>query len=508
VADTEEHHMRPLAGRARTVLANIGQDRRLKRNPTTLGPRGVAVNRRAAGPRRLVRDALRRAPEDRWSAVFGRIAGYSFAVAVVTGVLLLPFFRPSMATVVYHGSYRLLNGVMMSQAYRSVLATSFDVRGGLLIRQVHHWSADMFVAAVCLRLARVFFRGRFSGRAVWGWLIWVGLLPVGMVAAYTGTILPDDGLSGGSLSVITGVLLAVPVIGTHLVFAVFGGAPPGQQIIGRDYWVHILVLPALAGALLLAGFRPSLRWPRRIRPDPLLLFTGAVLVLLGTVAQIDPVWLIGPWQPGGISAGAVPDWYMGFLDGALRIMPAWQVWIGGHPLDLGVLVPALLVPGAFFTVLAAYPLLDRRLTGSQALHHVLDRPHDAATRTGLGAAGITFYGLLWAAAANDQIAYHLHLDLYAVTWFFRIAVVAGPPLAYTLTQRICLGLTLRERDEAEHGRPTGRIVMTPAGGFTEITEPPRPARQVGPGSNLPAIATEGRQPPNAERGADRASANA
>jgi len=442
----------------------------------------------AAGARRLVRDALRRDPEDRWAAVFGRIAGYSFAVAVVTGVLLLPFFRPSMASLAYHGSYGLLDGVPMSQAYRSVLATSFDVRGGLLIRQVHHWSALVFVAAVCLRLARVFFRGRFSGRAVWGWLIWVGLLPVGMLAAYTGTILPDDGLSGGSLSVITGVLLSVPVIGTHLVFAIFGGAPPGHQIIGRDYWVHILVLPALTGALLLASFRPRPRWPRRVRPDPLLLFTGAVLILLGTLAQINPVWLIGPYQPGSISAGAVPDWYMGFLDGALRIMPAWQVWIAGHPLDLGVLVPALLVPGAFFTLLAAYPLVDRRLTGGQALHHVGDRPRDTATRTGLGAAGITFYGLLWAAAANDQIAYHLHLDLFAVTWFFRIAVLAGPPLAYTLTQRICLGLTRRERDEAEHGRPTGRIVMTPAGGFSEITEPPRPARKQGPGSNLPIAA--------------------
>ena len=443
------------------------------------------VMKRSAAGTRLVRDALRRDPEDRWAAVFGRIAGYSFAVAVVTGVLLLPFFRPSMADLVYHGSYRLLDGVTISQVYQSVLATSFNVRGGLLIRQVHHWSADVFVAAICLRLLRVFFRGRFCGRALPAWLIWVALLPLGMLAAYTGTILPDDMLSGGSLSVLTGVLLSVPVIGTHLVFAIFGGAPPGQQIIGRDYWVHILVLPALAGALLLAGFRPPLRWPRRVRPDPLLLFTCGVLVLLGTLAQINPVWLIGPYQPGSISAGAVPDWYMGFLDGALRLMPAWQLSIAGHPLVLAVLVPALLLPGAFFTLLAAYPLLERRLTGGQALHHVLDRPRDAATRTGLGAAGITFYGVLWAAAANDQIAYHLNLDLYAVTWFFRIAVLAGPPLAYIITQRICLGLTARERAEAEHGRPTGRIVMSPDGGFTAITEPVRPAREEGPGPNLP-----------------------
>src|SRR6266702_1927493 len=444
-----------------------------------------AAKRLAARTRRLVPDALQRDPQDRWAAAFGRIAGYSFAVAAVTGILLLPFFRPSMATLVYHGSYSKLDGAPVSQAYRSVLAISFDVRGGLLIRQVHHWSADLFAAAILLRLLRVFFRGRFSGRALPGWLIWVALLPLGMLAAYTGTILPDDGLSGGSLSVITGVLLSVPVIGTHLVFWIFGGAPPGHQIIGRDYWVHILVLPALTGALLLASFRPSLRWPRRVRPDPLLLFTCAMLVLLGTLAQINPVWLIGPYQPGSISAGAVLDWYMGFLDGALRLMPAWQLSIAGHPLALDVLVPGLLVPGAFFTLLAAYPLLDRRLTGDRRMHHVLDRPRDAATRTAVGAAGITFYGVLWAAAANDQIAYHLQLDLYAVTWFFRIAVFAGPPLAYTLTQRICLGLTRQERDEAEHGHPTGRIVMSPDGGFSEITEPVRPVREEGPGSNLP-----------------------
>ena len=252
----------------------------------------------------------------------------------------------------------------------------------------------------------------------------MALLPLGMLAAYTGTILPGDALSGGSLAVITGVLLSVPVTGTHLVFWIFGGAPPGHQITGRLYWVHILVLPALAGELLLLGLRPPLRWPRRVRPDPLLLFTCAVLVLLGAAAQINPVWLYGPYQPGSITARAVPDWYMGFLDGALRIMPAWQAGVAGHPLALGVLIPGLAVPALFFTLLAAYPLLERRLTGGQDLHHALDRPRGAATRTAAGAAGIAFYGLLWAAAANDQIAYHLHLNLYTVTWFFRIAVLA------------------------------------------------------------------------------------
>ena len=434
------------------------------------------MKRLAAGARRLVRDALRRDPGDRWAAVFGRIAVYSFIVALISGVLLLPFFRPSMATVVYHGSYRLLDGATMSQAYQSVLAISFDVRGGLLIRQVHHWSADLFVAAICLRLLRVFFRGRFSRRALPDWLIWVALLPLGMLAAYTGTILPDDGLSGGSLGVITGVLLSVPVIGTHLVFWIFGAAPPGHQIIGRDYWVHILVFPVLVGALLLASFRPSLRWPRRVRPGPLLLFTCAALVLLGTIAQINPVWLVGPYQPGSISAGSVPDWYMAFLDGGLRIMPAWELTVAGHPLALGVLIPGLVVPALFFTALALYPLADRRIAGGRPPRGLLPpTPADLANRTAVGVAGLTFYGLLWAAAANDQIAYHLHLDLYMVTWIFRVLVLAGPALAFGLTRVICHALASRRRDEERHGRETGRIVMNPHGGYDEIREPAHPA---------------------------------
>jgi ubiquinol-cytochrome c reductase cytochrome b subunit len=432
----------------------------------------AAVRRPAAGARRLVPAALRRDPQDRWAAVFGRIAGYSFAVAVVTGIPLLPLFRPSMAALVYHGSYRLLDGVTMSRAYQSVLAISFDVRGGLLIRQVHHWSANLFVAAVILRLLRTFFRGRFSGRALPDWLIWVTLLPLGMLAAYTGTILPDDGLSGGSLGVITGVLQSVPVIGTHLVFWIFGGAPPGHQIIGRDYWVHILVLPAMAGTLLLLSFRPRLRWPRRVRLDPLLLFTCATLVLLSTAAQINPVWLVGPYQPGSISSGAVPDWYMGFLDGALRVMPAWEVSVAGHPLALGVLIAGLVVPAVFFTCLYLYPLADRWIAGGRPPRGLLPpKPADLANRTAAGVAGLTFYLLLLAAAANDQIAYHLHLDLYAVTWTFRVLVLTGPPLAFLLTRVFCHARADQRRDEELHGRETGRIVQDPQGGYSEIREP-------------------------------------
>ena len=417
-----------------------------------------------------MRRAVRADPDDRWAAVFGRIAVYSFLVALVSGILLLPFFRPSMTPVVYHGSYRELDGLTMSRAYQSTLNISFDVRAGLLIRQVHHWSADLFVAAVCLRLVRVFFRGRFR-RA--HWLIWVGLLLAGMLAGLSGAILPDDMLSGGSLSVLTGVTLSVPVVGTHLVTLIFGGSFPGHMIIPRAYWLHIVVLPVLLGGLLLLSYRSGRTRAVRVwRIDPLLPFTGAALAALGAAAQINPVWLYGPYQPGSISAGSVPDWYMGFLDGALRIMPAWELSFGGHPLALDVLIPAVIVPGLFFTVVAAYPLLDGWIVGRRPPRGLLPpRPGDPANRYGFGAAGITLYGLLWAAAANDEIAYHLQVSLYTVTWVFRVLVLTGPVLAFALTRMICHVAEARRRDEARNGVETGRIVMTPEGGFTEIREP-------------------------------------
>ena len=403
------------------------------------------MKRLAAGTRRLVPVALRRDPQDRWAAAFGRIAGYSFAVAVVTGIPLLPFFRPSVAALVYHGSYRLLDGATMSRAYRSILAISFDVRGGLLIRQVHHWSADLFVAAIILRLLRVFFRGRFSGRARPDWLIWVTLLPLGMLAAYTGTILPDDGLSGGSLAVITGVLQSVPVIGTHLVFWIFGGAPPGHQIIGRDYWVHILVLRGLAGALLLVSFRPRLRWPRlrglrRVRLDPLLLFTCATLVLLGTVAQINPVWLIGPSQPGSISSGAVPDWYMGFLDGRLRIIPAWELTVarasaGPRRADPGrdPAQPVLHRPGSLpgrgpaprGRAAAARAVAAQAIRPGEPHRGRPGRPHVLRPVVGRGRTSRSPTTCTWTSTG--------HLDIPG-------AVQAGPALAFGLTRVFCHAL--------------------------------------------------------------------
>jgi ubiquinol-cytochrome c reductase cytochrome b subunit len=412
---------------------------------------------------RTISELKRRGQADLWARLFGEMAAYSFVIITVTGVYLLFFFKPSMTQVTYHGEYRLLDGTRMSRAYQSVLQISFDERAGLLIRQLHAWAALLFVAAVCLVLLRLFFTGSFARRLYANWAVWVTLLVLGIVAGLSGSLLPDDTMSGGSLGVLEGVTLSIPLIGTRLAGLIFGSDYPGHDVVVHAYWVHVAVVPAAMLALFALRRRVSRdrELPMRQVSVPLFFFTGAVLAALAASAQINPIWLYGPYQPGSISAGAVPGWYLGFLDGALRIMPGWEISLGGHPLTLAILIPALIVPGVFFTVLGVYPLIEPRLLGSTG---------NQAIRAGTGAAGITFYGLLWAAAANDEIAYHLSVSLYMVTWIFRIAVLAGPPLAFELTRRLCLGLGLRHKDEAEHGIETGRIVMTPEGGFTEIRE--------------------------------------
>jgi ubiquinol-cytochrome c reductase cytochrome b subunit len=279
-------------------------------------------------------------------------------------------------------------------------------------------------------------------------------------------------MSGGSLSVLAGVVLSVPVVGTRVAALIFGGSIPGHVVIARDYWLHVAAAPAVLAALLLLSYRGSRpRAPSVRRLDPLLPFTGAALVVLGAAAQINPVWLFGPYQPDSIGAGSAPDWYMGFLDGALRIMPGWEVSLGGHVLALGVLIPAVVVPGLLFTLIAAYPLLDGWVAGGRPLPRLLPpRPADPANRAGAGVAAITLYGLMWAAAANDEIAYHLQIPLYTVTWLFRVLALAGPVLAFALTRAIWHAAQARREQEAEHGIETGRILMTADGGFTEVRE--------------------------------------
>ncbi|MBN6057327.1 cytochrome b N-terminal domain-containing protein, partial [Nonomuraea sp. RK-328] len=440
-----------------------------------------------------------------WSFMFAEIAVWSFAVLAVTGAVLMVFYDPGMSQVTYDGSYGPLRGLFVSRAFDSTMHLSLEVRGGLLIRQVHHWAALVFVAAVVLQLLRMFLTGAFRRPRTGQWLIWVTLLALGMAAGETGNALPDDMLSGGSLWLMMSVVQSIPVVGSWALSLMFGSGFPGDRVIPVMYGGHLLI-PVVMAALLIARellmrrhghsrFVASLPARRSARPT-MALATIGMLVILGFGFQIAPIWLYGPARPTQISAGSVPDWYMGFLDGALRIMPAWELTLGDHTLSLAVLVPTLVVPGVFFTALAAYPTAERFLvarrgrrdalgrpktTGRMAretpARDVLDRPRETPVKTAIAVAGITFYGLLWAAAANDQIAHQFHMTVDAVTIFFRYAVVIGPVIAFVITRWICLALQQTDQEVAEHGVETGIITRSPDGGFHETLVPAQQERR-------------------------------
>ncbi|MBO2455036.1 ubiquinol-cytochrome c reductase cytochrome b subunit [Actinomadura barringtoniae] len=441
----------------------------------------------------FARRAMRKAFPDHWSFMLGEIALYSFVVLLASGVFLTFFFKPSMGEVVYNGSYAPLRGTQMSEAYSSTLRISLDVRGGLLMRQVHHWAAIIFVAAIMAHLLRVFFTGAFRKPRELNWLLGFTLFTLALVNGFTGYSLPDDLLSGTGLRLIFGAIEAIPVVGTYLSFFVLGGEFPGTEMIPRFYILHVLLVPGLMLALVPVhaiilpwvqkhtDFRRGRSTQKAVEGKPFypvfmaktaafFLFTTAVTVLMATFVQVNPIWLYGAYSPTAISAGSQPDWYLAFGDGGLRLMPGWDLNVAGHTLALGILVP-LLVITVFFTGIALYPFLEARFTRDRSIHHILDRPRDAAVRTGIGVAAIVFYGVLWAAAGNDVIAHTFHLSLFATTWFFRAALVIGPVIGFTVAHRVCLGLQRRDMLILKHGIETGIIIQEPSGRFIERHRP-------------------------------------
>ncbi|MBX6385510.1 MAG: ubiquinol-cytochrome c reductase cytochrome b subunit [Microbispora sp.] len=437
---------------------------------------------------------LRKIFPDHWSFLLGEIALYSFIILLLTGTFLTFWFKPSMGEVTYTGNYAPLYGVKMSEAYASALHISFDVRGGLLIRQIHHWAALLFVAGMMVHMLRVFFTGAYRKPRELNWIIGILLLTLALLEGLTGYSLPDDLLSGAGLRITEGVILSVPIVGTYIAFFLFGGEYPGHDVISRFYTIHILLIPGILLALISAHM--ILMWVQKhtqmpgkdrteknvvgapfypafmIKAGSFFLFTFGVIALLGTFAQINPIWLFGPYTPADISAGSQPDFYMGFLEGALRVMPAWEINFLGHTVALSVLIPALVPLGIIMTGLALYPFLEQWITGDRREHHIADRPRNNPHRTSIGIAGITFYGVLWLLGANDEISANFHISLYTTTWFGRIAVFVGPAIAYWVTYRICIGLQRKDAEVLAHGVESGVIKRLPNGQYIEVHVPP------------------------------------
>jgi ubiquinol-cytochrome c reductase cytochrome b subunit len=434
---------------------------------------------------------------DHWSFLLGEIALYSFVVLLLTGTFLAFFFDPSMQDTQYMGSYIPLQHIDMSAAYASTLNISFDVRGGLIMRQMHHWSALLFMAAIVVHMLRVFFTGAFRKPRELNWIIGVTLFWLGFVEGFAGYSLPDDALSGTGLRIASAIMLSIPVVGTWVTTSLFGGEFPGDVILGRLYIVHVLLIPALLVVLISAHMallvkQKHTQWPGpgrtnanvvgirmfpafSVKAGGFFMVVFSMIALLGGLFQINPIWLFGPYRAAVVSAASQPDWYVMFLDGSSRLMPPWEFrgsFFGYSHYNVPPLFwPTVVLPGILTMLPMLYPFLEARVLKDRQAHHLLQRPRDVPTRTGLGAMAVAFYLVLLLSGGNDVIADKFNISLNATTWAGRIGLLILPPLAYWVAQRIALGLQQHDRVVLAHGVETGIIKRLPDGRFVEVHQP-------------------------------------
>ena len=426
-----------------------------------------------------------------WSFLLGEIALYSFVILLISGVYLTLFFDPSMSKVIYQGAYAPLNGIEISRAYETALNISFEVRGGLFVRQIHHWAALLFVASMVVHMIRIFFTGAFRRPREANWVIGCVLLLLGIVEGFLGYGLPDDVLSGTGLRITSGIIVGLPVIGTWMHWMIFGGDFPGDLMIPRFYVLHVLIIPAIILALIAAHL--ALVWYQKhtqfpgpgrtennvvgVRILPVFAvksiafgaITVGMLMLFSGLFTINAIWNLGPYNPSHISAGSQPDWYMLWTEGGARVMPAWEIYLGNYTIPAVLWVAVML--GAMVAVMFLYPWIEAKLTGDTAHHNLLQRPRDVPVRTAAGVMAITFYVILVLMGSNDLIAYHFNISLNATTWAGRIGLILLPPVMYFFTYRLCLGLQRADREVLEHGIETGIIMRMPQGEFVEVHQP-------------------------------------
>ncbi|RLK49631.1 cytochrome b [Microbacterium telephonicum] len=441
----------------------------------------------------FVKELGRKIFPDHWSFMLGEIALWSFVVVLLSGTFLTFFFQASMVETHYTGAYAPMRGVEMSAALDSTLRLSFDIRGGLLVRQIHHWAALVFVAGIGVHMLRVFFTGAFRKPRELNWVIGFVLFILAMGEGFTGYSLPDDLLSGNGLRIIDGMIKGIPLIGTWTSFLLFGGEFPGTAIVGRLYTLHILLLPAILVALLavhlmlmIVNKHTQFAGPGRTNSNvvgyPMMpvymskmggffFIVFGVIVLIASLFTINPIWNYGPYDPSPVSAGTQPDWYIGFADGALRLVPPHLEFVlFDRTWSFNILIP-LGVLGLFIVLVALYPFIESWITGDKREHHIAQRPRHAPTRTGIGVAGVIFYAVLWAAASSDIIATHFHLTMEGVIHTLQALLIIGPVLGYFVAKRIAIALQKKDREIALHGYESGRIVRLPGGEYIEVHQP-------------------------------------
>ena len=445
--------------------------------------------------RALVANPLRRADErlgfagmgrvalgkifpDHWSFMLGEVALYCFMVLVATGIFLTVFFDPSSSDKVYLGSDPYLHGQTVSSAYASTVALSWDVRGGLLIRQVHHWAANIFIAAIVLHLCRIFFTGMFRKPRELNWMVGVTLLFLSIFTSFAGYSLPDDLLSGTGLHIFYSVAEAIPIAGPWVTYLAFGASFEGPHIIPRLYALHIFVVPALLAALIGvhmlilirqkhshfagpgrrdANVVGSRMWPAyALRSLSLLLAVAAVCFFMGGFAQINPIWTWGDFKPSAVISPSVADWYIAWIEGGLRLMPPLEIHFWGMTVP-NQFWAAVFLPGLVFGLLYAWPFIDRRLTGDRGTHHVAAAPTSSPRRFTVGVVVITFLSVLLVASGEEAIVMWTGVPVGTVRVVLRVLALALPFVTGLVAWRVARGrLPAKEVVEEEIEESTVR----------------------------------------------------
>jgi ubiquinol-cytochrome c reductase cytochrome b subunit len=415
-----------------------------------------------------LRKALEYVFPEHWSFLLGEIALYSFVVLVASGTFLALFFDQSTTQIVYDGSYALLRGDRVSIAYASALHLSFDVPAGLLMRQTHHWAADVFLVAIVLHLLRVFFTGAFRKPRELTYATGVILLGFGMLEGFAGYSLVDDLLSGMGLAIAYAVAASIPLIGGDFAQLVWDGPfPGGEAFASRLYIAHVFIIPALIATLIglhlamivrtrHSQFPGPLRSERNVigvrawpgyaaRSIGLMLAVVAIMLLLGGLIQINPIWEWGPYEPWRGTNGAQPDWYLGWLIGALRLMPPLEIAIAGRTVVPNPFFAGVLFPAVVFAFVLAWPWIEQRRDAGRS--DLLDRPRDNPRRSAVGAAVFTFVFVVFLAGSMDRLFLASGVPYLTQVWMFRAGAVLLPPIVYVLVRRACIELrdaTVRE----------------------------------------------------------------
>ncbi len=453
--------------------------------------RGVRYTEQRIGGAPLYKWMLRYVFPDHWSFLLGEIALYAFIVLIGTGIFLTLYYVPSPSQVVYHGNYALLRNQEMSEAYRSVLDITFNVPAGLLIRQVHHWAADVFIAAIVLHLCRIFFTGAYRKPRDLNYYIGLTMLMLAILEGFAGYSLVDDLLSGMGIVIANAVALSIPVIGGQLGSTVWGGQYPGtDSFFSRLEIAHVFLIPLALIGLITVHLAMIMRqhhsqfpgpgrrernvvgtpmWPAyALRSLGLMLAVAAVLFLMGGLIQINPIWQWGPYHPYLSENGAQPDWYIGWLIGALRLMPNWEMVIAGRTVIPNPFFGGALFPLVVFGVMYAWPALERRFTGDRRQHDLLDRPRDRPVRTAIGAAFFSWVLVIFAVGSTDRIFFRLHVSYTAMIDFWRFGVWVLPIIVFVVT---LTGARALKRSEVHPLRGWEGVIVTrgPNGG-TQVLE--------------------------------------